>query len=55
MIKDKQFYLDLFRTSEQTLEHLTEAALAQGGDYADLFFENTTYSDLVTSAWASGC
>ncbi|MBO7640869.1 MAG: TldD/PmbA family protein [Bacteroidales bacterium] len=47
MIKDKQFYLDLFRTSEQTLEQLTEAALAQGGDYADLFFENTTYSDLV--------
>ena len=47
MIKDRQTYLDLFRTSEQTLETLVETALARGGDYADLFFENTTYSDLV--------
>ena len=47
MIKDKQTYLDLFHTTEQTLEGLVATALAQGGDYADLFFENTTYSDLM--------
>ena len=47
MIKDKQTYLDLFHTTEQTLEGLVGTALAQGGDYADLFFENTTYSDLM--------
>ena len=47
MIKDKQTYLDLFHTTEQTLDGLVATALAQGGDYADLFFENTTYSDLM--------
>ena len=47
MIKDRQTYLDLFHTTDQTLEDLVGAALAQGGDYADLFFENTTYSDLM--------
>ena len=47
MIKDKQTYLDLFHTTEQTLEALVGTALAQGGDYADLFFENTTCSDLM--------
>ncbi|MBQ8022491.1 MAG: TldD/PmbA family protein, partial [Bacteroidales bacterium] len=47
MIKTKQEYLDIFRTTEQTLENLVGTALAGGGDYADLFFENTTYSDLM--------
>ena len=47
MIRTKQEYLDIFRTTEQTLESLTDTALAHGGDYADLFFENTTYSDLM--------
>ena len=47
MIRTKQEYLDLFRTTEQTLDALVGTALAHGGDYADLFFENTTYSDLM--------
>ena len=47
MIKTKQEYLDIFRTTEQTLENLVVTALSGGGDYADLFFENTTYSDLM--------
>ena len=47
MIKTKQEYLDIFRTTEQTLDALADTALAYGGDYADLFFENTTYSDLM--------
>ena len=41
MIKDKQTYLTVFHTTEQTLEDLVGTALAHGGDYADLFFENT--------------
>ena len=47
MIKSKQEYLDIFQTTEQTLDALADTALAHGGDYADLFFENTTYSDLM--------
>ena len=47
MIKDKQTYLTVFHTTEQTLEDLVGTALAHGGDYADLFFENTTYSNLM--------
>ncbi len=47
MIKDKQTYLTVFHTTEQTLKDLVGTALAHGGDYADLFFENTTYSNLM--------
>ena len=47
MIRTKQEYLDVFRTTEQALDALVGTALAHGGDYADLFFENTTYSDLM--------
>ena len=47
MINDKNFYLDLFSVSEQDLSLLTEESLRHGGDYADLYFENTTLSDLL--------
>ena len=47
MINTKQYYLDTFRVTEPVLESLISCARHSGGDYADLFFENTVYSDLL--------
>ena len=47
MILPKQRYLDLFRTGETQLDALVAESLRHGGDYCDLFFENTTYGSLV--------
>ena len=41
MISDKQFYLDIFGVSDIDLQKLTETALSHGGDWCDLYFENT--------------
>lgn len=38
--------LQLFHTGEQDLQRVIAAALSRGGDYADLYFENTTRSQL---------
>ena len=45
-MRDRQYYLDIFKVTESQLHHLTGTALSQGGDYADLYFEYTTYSNL---------
>lgn len=47
MIADKKYYMDLFGVTGQSLESLVGEALATGGDYADLYFENTVSSDLL--------
>ena len=47
MIRSKQYYLDLFRTGEPQLDTLVAESLRHGGDYCDLYFENTTYGNLV--------
>lgn len=47
MIFGKDYYLDTFRVTEPLMESLVAGALKSGGDYADLFFENTVYSDLL--------
>lgn len=47
MIADKKYYLDTFRVDEGMLERLTAEALSSGGDYADLYFDNTEVSDLL--------
>ncbi|MBR3285962.1 MAG: TldD/PmbA family protein, partial [Bacteroidales bacterium] len=47
MINQKEYYLDTFRVTEPMLESLISSALRSGGDYADLYFENTVYSDLL--------
>lgn len=46
MILSKQHYLDLFRVGEPELDTLVSEALRHGGDYCDLYFENTTYGNL---------
>ena len=47
MIHPKQHYLDLFQVGESQLDMLVAEALRHGGDYCDLFFENTTYGNLT--------
>ncbi len=40
-------HMDLFKVSRQQLDTLIAAALAHGGDYADLYFEHTTAFNLL--------
>lgn len=47
MTYDKQHYLDTFRTDETFLRQLTAEGLKRGGDYCDLFFEDSTWHDLL--------
>ena len=47
MIHPKQHYLDLFQVGESQLDTLVAEALRHGGDYCDLYFENTTYGNLT--------
>lgn len=42
-----QYYLDIFKTTLQELEIVTKAALSRGGDFADLYFEYTTFFNLL--------
>ena len=47
MIYDNAYYMDIFGVSVPLLEQLCREALHSGGDYCDLFFENTSYRDLL--------
>ena len=40
-------YHDLFGVSPETLERLVAEGLSRGGDYSDLYFENTSYLSLL--------
>ena len=41
-----QYYYDIFGVCEPQLQQLIGTALAKGGDYADLYFEYTTFFNL---------
>lgn len=43
----KNYYTDLFKVTENQLHELTATALANGGDYCDLYFEHTTFFNLL--------
>ena len=47
MINDRTYYLDTFKVTQPQLETLIAESLRNGGTYADLYFENTTCSDLL--------
>ena len=44
---NRNHYLDIFKVTEPQLEQLTSTALNHGGDYSDLYFEHTTYFNLM--------
>ena len=56
MIESKQYYLDCFSVTERDLDTLVGEALGSGGGYCDLYFENTSYRNLLLrdSAVSSG-
>jgi len=47
MIHSKQFYFNTFQVEQSALDSLVAEALSQGGDYCDLYFENTVYGNLM--------
>ena len=47
MINPKAYYLETFRLDEPVLDRLVAEGLRSGGSYCDLFFENTTYGNLL--------
>lgn len=47
MIYPKEYYLDIFQVTERELQRLVGEGLLRGGDFSDLFFENTAFGNLV--------
>ncbi len=47
MINIQQYYLDTFQVTVPELEKIIGIIQDQGSNYADLFFENTSYRDLL--------
>ena len=47
MIREEGYYLDLFQVTGEQLAALTAEGIRGGGSYCDLFFENTTYHELL--------
>ena len=43
----RQYYLDIFKTTVEDLDTVIQAALSRGGDFADLYFEYTTFFNLL--------
>ena len=46
-MNDIRYYTDIFRVSREQLRTLTATALSHGGDYSDLYFEHTTFFNLL--------
>ena len=43
----KEYYTDIFKVAPEQMKLITETALSRGGDYCDLYFEYTTYFNLL--------
>ena len=46
-MNDRQYYLNLFKVTETQLEKVIGTALSHGGDFSDLYFEHTTFFNLL--------
>ena len=46
-MNSKSYYQDIFKVTEQQLETLAATALSHGGDFCDLYFEHTTFFNLL--------
>lgn len=47
MIYDRQYYFDTFKVTENGLRQLVAEGLSGGGDFCDLYFDNTSYRDIL--------
>ena len=45
-MNSKNHYLDIFNVTEAGLKEITAKALSRGGEFADLYFEYTTFFNL---------
>jgi hypothetical protein len=45
-MKMQNYYLNIFNITETQLRQLVSKALSRGGDFADLYFEHTTFCNL---------
>ena len=43
----KEYYTEIFKVAPEQMKLITETALSRGGDYCDLYFEYTTYFNLL--------
>lgn len=43
----KEYYIDIFKVGNEQMRLITETALSRGGDYSDLYFEYTTFFNLL--------
>ena len=46
-MNSKSYYQDIFKVTEQQLKTLAATALSHGGDFCDLYFEHTTFFNLL--------
>lgn len=46
-MNSSEYYFNIFNTNRGQLDRLISVALSEGGDYADLYFENTTFFNLI--------
>ena len=46
-MSSRQHYLDIFKVSETQLQTLAAPALSHGGDFCDMYFEHTTFFNLL--------
>lgn len=44
---NRQYYLDTFKVSEEQMDRIIRTSLERGGDYSDLYFEHTTFFNLL--------
>ena len=42
-----QYYQNIFEVTEEQMRAITRTALSRGGDYSDLYFEHTTFFNLL--------
>ena len=47
MLREDSYYLDLFQVNREQLASLAREGISGGGSYCDLFFENSTYHELL--------
>ena len=46
-MNSRQHYLNIFKVSESQLQTLADTALSHGGDFCDMYFEHTTFFNLL--------
>lgn len=46
-MNSRQYYLDIFKVTEAGMQEIVRTALGRGGDYCDLYFEYTTFFNLL--------